>query len=268
MKVRLAKTFVDRHPLAFSSLLTLALFGLAIASMAAIPRATISTVEDLPPGLELPPSDLERALITTVSPENLFHILGILLAVCLLTWLGWWRGAGFNRPSQWRNLRLLSFPLLVGVLPLLGGIRFSGPAFLASMLLGVLITAFSEEVLYRGVVWRALVPTGLIRAAVGTSLLSGVLRFGTSAMAGPWPEALLLTMPAICVGFMYAALRWRTASIWPVILTHFVLTFATSISTPRTIPYLVPLLTVASVLGFAGYGLFLLRNPRVRADGG
>jgi membrane protease YdiL (CAAX protease family) len=95
-----------------------------------------------------------------------------------------------------------------------------------------------------------------------------VLRFGTSAMAGPWPEALLLTMPAICVGFMYAALRWRTASIWPVILIHFVLTFTTSISTPRTIPCLIPLLAVADTLGFAGYGLFLLRNPDVRADGG
>ena len=96
MKVRPYKTFVDRHPLAFSSL-----FGLAIASIAAIPRTMISTVEDLPPDLELLPSDLQRALIITVSPENLFHLLGI---------------------------------------------------FLASILLGTLIAALSEEVLYRGVV--------------------------------------------------------------------------------------------------------------------
>lgn len=35
--------------------------------------------------------------------------------VLVLIWLGWWREAGFNEPSRWRNLHLLWFPLLVGV---------------------------------------------------------------------------------------------------------------------------------------------------------
>jgi hypothetical protein len=67
---------------------------------------------------------------------------------------------------------------------------------------------------------------------------------------------------------MYAALRWRTASVWPAVLVHAVFSFSGQISTPRAVPYLILLLAVGKTLGFVGYGLFLLRNAYVRADGG
>ncbi|HZB81940.1 MAG TPA: hypothetical protein VE288_03720, partial [Rubrobacteraceae bacterium] len=70
-----------------------------------------------------------------------------------------------------------------------------------------------------------------------------------------------------CAAFMYAALRWRTASVWPAMLVHAVFSFASAISTPGAVPYLILLLGIASTLGFVGYGVLLLRNPRVRADG-
>jgi membrane protease YdiL (CAAX protease family) len=262
------KSFIARHPLTFSLLLTLALFGLAFVSRIVLPETPVSSVADLPLEHKLPPSDQERALRFIRSFEILFHVLATLLAVVLLTWLSWWRQAGFNRPSRWRNLHLLWFPLLVGALAFSGGVRVPGPVFLASVLFSAFVTAFSEEALYRGVIWRALAPTGLMRTVVMTSLLYSALYFGVSVLAGPWPEAVVLTVPAACGAFMYAALRWRTASIWPAMLVHAVSGFASDISTPGTVPYLVLLLTIASTLGFAGYGLFLLRNPHVRADGG
>ena len=262
------KSFIDRHPLTFSLLLTLALFGLAFVSRIVLPETPVSSVADLPPERKLPPSDQERAFHVIISFRILFHVLVALLAVVLLTRLSWWRQAGFNRPSRWRNLHLLWFPLLVGVLAFSGGIQASGPAFLTSVLFGALVTAFGEEALYRGVVWRALAPMGLIQAVATSSLLYGALYFGVSMLAGPWPEAILLTVPATCAALMYSALRWRTASIWPVILVHAVSDFASDISMPGAVPYLILLLTIASTLGFAGYGLFLLRNPHVRADGG
>ncbi len=262
------KIFIARLPLAFSLLLTVALFGLAFISTVAIPRTVISSVENLPPELKLPPTDQRQALTVLVSPVTLFQVLAALLAVVLLRWLGWWREVGFNRPSRWRNPHLLWFPLFVGALALLGGVRVSGPAFFTALLLAVFVAAFSEEVLYRGIIWRALVPTGLRRAVVTTTLLSSMLYFGTFMLAGPWPEAILLTILATCRVFAYAALRWRTASIWPAILSHFLFSFVSSISTPETVPYLVPILNIANTVGFVTYGLFLLRNRRVRADGG
>jgi hypothetical protein len=118
------KIFTARHPLAFSLLLVLVLFGLTAISTIVVPRTVVSTVENLPRDLRVPSSDLERALTALVSPENLFRVLEILLAIVVLSRLGWWGEVGFNRPSRWRNLHLLWFPLLIGaLLPLLGGVK-------------------------------------------------------------------------------------------------------------------------------------------------
>lgn len=254
------KTYVERHPVAFSLLLALVLFGLWSISMAALPRTPVSNVADLPPELRTQLSDQKRALLAVASSENLFRVLTILLAVVLLKWLGWWREAGFNRPSRWQNPYLLLFPLLVAALTLSGGIRFSGSVFLASLLFGALLTAFSEEVLFRGIMWRAMVPTGVLRAVVVTSLLSGALLFGRLALSGPWPEALLVTMLAMCAGFTYAVLRWRTASIWPAVLVHFAFALAGGVS-------MLPLVVLVGTLGLVGYGLFLLRRVRTGGSG-
>src|SRR5581483_4415325 len=35
-----------------------------------------------------------------------------LAAVALVSFLGWWRLVGLNRPSQWRDLKLLALPAL------------------------------------------------------------------------------------------------------------------------------------------------------------
>ena len=262
------KGFITRCPFTFSLLLTLVLFALAFVSRSILPETVVSNVADLPPELKLPLSDQQRGLYAIISFEILFRVLAALLVITLLTRLGWWREAGFNRPSRWRNLHLLWFPLLVGAVTFSGGVQISGPVFLASVLFGALVTAFAEEALYRGVIWRALACLGLMWAVLTTSLLYGALYFGVSMLSGPWPEAVVLTVPATCGAFMYAALRWRTASVWPAMLVHAVLSFAGQISTPGAVPYLILLLAVASTLGFVGYGLFLLRNPYVRTDGG
>ncbi len=234
---------------------------------AALPTYTLSSAADLPPGLK-PLSDQELALSALKSSETLFQVLAALLAALLLSWLGWWREAGFNRPSRWRNLHLLPFPLLVSALTFLGSVEVPGPAFLASAMFVVFVVAFGEEVLYRGIMWRALMPKGLVNTVIITSLLYGILHLGRFVSARPWSEAVYLAMLAICSGFAYATLRWRTASIWPIVLFHFALNLAGDISTPDAVPYLDPLILITSTLGFVVYGLFLLRNPRVRADGG
>ena len=262
------KNFATRYPLAFSLLLTLALFGLLFASRVALPTEVVSSVTDLPPEVLLQPSPREQFLSAIESSENLFQALAILLAVLLITALGWWHRIGFNRPSQWRNLRLLLFPLLVGALSFLGGLEVTAPALFFPTLLGLLLAVFSEEVLYRGILWRVLVPTGVVRAVILTSLLYGTLYLVKLGSARPWPEAVYLTVLATCAGFTYAALRRRTASIWPVLALHFVLKLFGEISTPESVPSLVLLLVFASTLGFIGYGLFLLRNPHVQKDGG
>jgi membrane protease YdiL (CAAX protease family) len=101
---------------------------------------------------------------------------------------------------------------------------------------------------------------------ISTSVLAGILEFGRTATDGPWPEAVRVTSLALCGGFTYAALRWRTASLWPVILVHAAFAFAVDIATLGAITYRITL--VLSTLGFVAYGVFLLRNREARADGG
>jgi membrane protease YdiL (CAAX protease family) len=99
-----------------------------------------------------------------------------------------------------------------------------------------------------------------------TSLLAGALALGRAATDDPWPEAVRLTALTVCGGFTYAALRWRTGSLLPVIAVHAAFAFAVDIAALGSVTYRITMLL--STLGFVFYGLFLLRNRRVRADGG
>jgi CAAX protease family protein len=260
------RRFAYRRPLIFAIVLTLVLFGLTIFSRILLPRAPVGDIAELPEGAFRPPSGFALISSEMRNPDTLFWSLVIVLTLGLLAWTGWWREAGFNRPAEWRNLPLLWFPLLVSALALMSGVFVSEPASLVSALLVVLVAVFGEELVYRGVVWRALAPMGPVRAMVLTSLLSGTLVLGRAGTDGPWPEAVRLTALAVCGGFTYAALRWRTSSIWPVILVHTVSAFAADIATMGTVTY--PIMMALNTLGFVAYGLYLLRDRRARADGG
>jgi membrane protease YdiL (CAAX protease family) len=160
----------------------------------------------------------------------------------------------------------LWFPLFVGALALSGGVFVAGFDAFVSTFLVVLVAVFAEELLFRGLLWRALAPVGPVGATLLTSLLAGALIFGRTFTDGPWPEAVRLTALAVCSSFTYGALRWRTASIWPVIFAHTVFALAVDVAALGTVTYRI--LMFLSTLGFVLYGLFLLRNGQVRADGG
>src|ERR671913_348060 len=170
----LVRRFASRHPFTFSVLVTLAVFGLDLTSRAVLPRTPVGNIEKLPQDAFEPPVGLALILSNMRSPDTLFWALTTVLALGLLVWTGWLAEAGFNRMSQWRNLRLLLFPLLVCALTLSGGLFGSGPASLVSAFLTVLVAAFGEEIVFRGLLWRALAPAGPVRGIIPSFFL-------------PWP---------------------------------------------------------------------------------
>lgn len=259
------RRLLDRRPGLLCLAVVAALFVLTAISRFSFPRTPVKNVERLPQKAFEPPAGLDRVVSDLKSPDVLFWGLAILLAIVLLRWTGLWREAGFNRPIT-KNLRLLWFPLFVGVLTLSGGVFVSGFDALASAFLVVLIAVFAEELVFRGLMWRVLAPGGPVGAMILTSLLAGALALGRTATDGPWPEAVRITALAVCGGFTYAALRWRTGSLLPVIFVHAAFAFAVDISTLGTVTYRITVLL--STLGFVFYGLFLLRNRQARADGG
>ena len=58
-----------------------------------------------------------------------------------VTFLGWWRVVGCNRPAEWRNLKLLALPALLVFLPLLGGFKVIDAGTIVFLLAGYLLTA-------------------------------------------------------------------------------------------------------------------------------
>jgi len=259
------RRLLARRPGLFCLAVTVALLVLTALSRLSFPRAPVKNIERLPQEAFEPPTGLDRVVSDLKSPEVLFWGLAILLAVVLLLWTGFWREAGFNRPIA-KNLRLLWFPLFVGVLTLSGGAFIAGFDALMSVFLVVLVAVFAEELVFRGLLWRVLAPGGPVKAMILTSLLAGALVLGRVATDGPWPEAVRLTALTVCGGFTYAALRWRTGSLLPVIVVHAAFAFAMDIATLGTVTY--PITMFLSTLGFVFYGLFLLRNRQVRTDGG
>ena len=255
-----------RRPYVFSLLVSSVLLGLIFVSRFPFPTTVVGDAGELDPGQIRQPTELDRAISSINNAETLYLVLALLLAILLASVLGMWREVGLNRPAPSRNLLLLWFPLLVIGLTLSGGIRFPGVLFFGVALLAVALEAFGSELLFRGVMWRALAPVGLLRAVIFTSILSGGLTLVSNLSAGPWPEAVYLTLTATCGGFTYAAIRWRTASIWPAIAVHLALALSIDFAVIR--PAVFSFLLFATTFGFIGYGLLLLRNQRVRGDGG
>ena len=259
------KTFATRYPLVFSVSFVFALFGLTFLSRGLLPSAVVGSVSELSPGALEQPTFFGQVFKSVKTADNLFWAFAILLSVAVLARLHWWREAGLRSP-RWRGWYTLILPLAACAIALSGGFDLPSAGLLISQLIVILLAVFGEEVVFRGVLWRALSPTGPLRTALVTSLLSGVLQLGRTLTEGPWPEAAYVTILAFCGGFTWTAIRWHTRSIWPVFVVHVALTFTSSIALlgPGTYPLFILLIT----LGFLIYGIILLRNRRLWSDGG
>lgn len=260
------KNYTSRHPFVVCLLVVVAAFGLAPLSEAAFPSAPVGNVSDLSPEQLEPPSEWEQIVSAIKTPDSLYWVLAIVFCAIVLSVFGWWREAGVNGPSRWKNLYLLVFPVAVVALAFSGGVIITGPSSVVSPAFVALVSVVGEELLFRGVLFRALVPVGALWAVVLTSLLAGALYMGRSLLSDPWTEAIYVTVLTVCGGFTYGALRWRAASLWPVLIVHLALAFALDAATVGGTVF--PILVLCVTLGFILYGLFLMRSRRVRADGG
>jgi membrane protease YdiL (CAAX protease family) len=174
----------------------------------------------------------------------------------LLLWLGWARSAGvvWRRPD--RSWWLLTPLVLEALSYSLDGVVGTPRELLSA---AVLYTALgiSEEALSRGLVQRVLAVLGPVRAAVGVALLFGA----GHTLSGLWfshpmGDTIFLSINAASFGFAFAALRWHLRTIWPLVGVHALGDFLQILS-PGNLPFGV---RVAYLLGFIGYGWWLLRR--------
>jgi uncharacterized protein len=194
----------------------------------------------------LPNSDgTTRSLVAAV----LLLLFSVVVARTVAVRNGGWRALGLIGRTEWRDTKLLAVPALLSLIPLLGGLRSIEGSALAVLVVGELITGFMEELLWRGAVQRILAPIGIAKAVWVGSVLFGAAHLANVLFRGSVALVVAQAFGAFCFGVGYAALRWRTKTIWPLMVTHSTTDLFAAIGGLPKIPILVGQDVVLLALG-------------------
>jgi membrane protease YdiL (CAAX protease family) len=236
-------TFPHRHPYGAVALL----FSTAI--MIFLVSGTVVTLMELP-----------AASLYIIA----FTLLGI-ACFSLLVKNRWWHEVGFRLPFQRRLLWLFWLPFVPVVGNLLDGLRVTDLRQTVLYFVMAVLSGFVEEVLFRGLMLRALLPTGIWRAALITAALFGGMHILNVLAISSLAYALLQVGYATAIGFCYAALVIRTGTIWPLILAHFLTNFAGFMAagaagTTGAVAARELIFSAVYMVIFTVYGIYLLRS--------
>ena len=210
------------------------------------------------------------AALTELPTISLYLIAFVLLGVACISLLaknGWWQEAGFRSPYERRLLWLFWLPFVPVIGNLLDGLSTTDPMQIMLFFFVAILSGFVEETLFRGLILRALLPTGVWRAAlISAALFGGMHILNVLAISSP-AYAMLQVGYAAAIGFAYAALAIRTGTIWPLILAHFLTNFVGFMAAGgagATGPVAVREMVFAAayIVVFGTYGIYLLRSNR------
>ncbi len=88
--------------------------------------------------------------------------------------------------------------------------------YIASMLL----VGFLEELIFRGLLFRAMCPGGIRSAFVVSSLTFGMGHMVNLLNGAEFLPTLLQVCYAVAIGFLFTLIFYKGKSLWPCILTH------------------------------------------------
>lgn len=134
--------------------------------------------------------------------------------------VGYRAGAGFTSSLA---SYLIGIPLMaLGLLSLLDPNRAAlMPIEIATWIVAIFLIAFTEETIFRGVMWKALEARGLWARAIVTSALFGLAHTIPAGFGDfGWGIAVVYGLSAAGFGMIFAAMRERAGSIWTVVVAH------------------------------------------------
>jgi membrane protease YdiL (CAAX protease family) len=190
-----------------------------------------------------------------------------LVAVASVAVVGLGR-SGLTRPPVAGSWRLTLTPLAAGLPFLVLGIHIAPSDVAPLLVIGVPLIALNEELFYRGVLLPLLRPLGCRQAVLWSSIAFGASHL-VNVVSGAFPPFVAMQVGATTAGGVaLAAIRIRSGSLWPVLVTHAVIdviAIATLTGPATTSPILVPVLVawLFANLAMWRYGWRLLAG---RAD--
>jgi membrane protease YdiL (CAAX protease family) len=246
----LAVPALERHPVALSVGVVVAIAGIGI-----VLHVAFSGLASVP---------LRLAISAAVM------LVSLAIGLFFASRLGW-RRAGFRSdldPLGRQTLWLLALPILSATLVF--GLRTGTGPGETFFLLGGLATlvALHEETWFRGVILTVLAGRGAFAAVVASAALFGIghsLNVLTTP-ASPLAVAYQVSS-ATLVGILFGTVRIRTGMIWPTVIVHALVDWASFSAlypqiSPRE-PKLVPAIAGLLIYGaLAGAGLWSLRRSR------
>lgn len=155
---------------------------------------------------------------------------------------------------------LYFLPLIaISCVNLIGGFQMN-MGVLASVLyiLSMLFVAFLEEIIFRGLLFKAMSKDNLKIAVIVSSLTFGMGHIVNLFLGEPVLQTLLQLMYASAVGFLFTALFLTGKSLLPCILSHAFINATSVFARPMTNTQDVLLAVMQTVLGI-GYGVWLLK---------
>jgi len=152
------------------------------------------------------------------------------LFILFVSSLGWWRKIGFRNINQ-GGLKFLLPPILLAILVLIFSnmnaqsthwfLGFDSLKQLISLMLVMLALGFTEETMFRGILFHGLETrfTPLVTVTCSAAVF-GLFHFVNLLGGAEFYATAYQVLHAVAAGFMYASLRLRLGAIWPVMLFH------------------------------------------------
>jgi membrane protease YdiL (CAAX protease family) len=203
--------------------------------------------------------DLPGYSVKGLSQSLILVLFTLAVLLMIIAAFRWWTLAGFTRLSHWRNLRLYWLPVLLLLVPFVGGIQIPPLSVIGLLAIAYVATAVFEEGLYRGVMLGLLRPLGAWPAVLVSSLMFGLAHLSNVALRGVSFLIVLQAFGAALQGIGLAALRLRTNTIWPLIAIHAVHDLSLQMG---TLP--IPMVEALIETTFCIYGIVLLRHHKAQ----
>lgn len=144
----------------------------------------------------------------------------LLLPFVLCQALGLWKQVGLDRI---RPNALFWLSLVSCLFFLVRGVRMPEGSSLAGTVGMQFLNAFGEELLFRGVIFALLASVPRWQGVLVSGLLFGSMHLIHGVMEGDWPAAFAQMLVTSASGFMFAAVRYGTGSLWLCIALHMLL---------------------------------------------
>jgi uncharacterized protein len=182
-----------------------------------------------------------------------------ILAIVLLSYLGWWKRIGFRTPVRWRDLWYFWLPFVPILFNLVYGLRPMSVQAAIFFLIMALLIGFVEEVFFRGLMLQPLARRGPWRAVLITTLLFSFTHAFDLLAGRPALDVMQQIGWALAIGFCFAALILYTGLIWPLVLAHAAIDFTSFITAdPGGMDAVHLSMTILVILAFTAYSLWLM----------